>query len=185
MIGTYLRRLRRSIGRRAVGGDAGPAIAPSDGSGTTAGAAAPPPSPRLTERRDPEEVDRLVRLTFEALLGRQPEPDTLLAYREGFANGTTFQGLVDDVLKSDEYAAAEARSWRLRATTPTSPEGEPWEAADGEDPAAILALLETRLVGIGCRLNLGLWEGAVDDTDPGHRRRMRGLLVTMSMLDRL
>ena len=52
---------------------------------------------------DLEEVDRLVDLTFVALLRRKPERDTLLAYREGFANGTTFRDLIDDVIRSDEY----------------------------------------------------------------------------------
>ncbi len=184
MIGRHLRRLWRGIGRQGAVGTTEPAVLLEHGSGPTAGAVAAPSSLRQIEGWAAEEVDRLVRLTFNALLEREPGRDTLLAYREGFANGTTLHGLIEDVLRSDECAAVQESARRLRAV-PASLDDGFREGVDGEDFEVALALLEKRLAEMGCELDLGPPEGTIDDVDPGHRRRMRSLTVTLSVLQGL
>ena len=132
---------------------------------------------------DPDEVDRLVRLTFDALLRREPDQDSLSAYREGFANGSTFQDLVVDVLGSEDYALAQQRMAR-RQVVPNHP-GASQSPADAEDLETLVAVLATRLAERGCQVAFG---GAAEPNRSGltgNERRLRGMRITLSVLDRL
>ncbi len=137
---------------------------------------------RTQTLNDPDEVDRLVRLTFDALLRREPDQDTLSAYREGFANGSTFQDLIADVLGSEDYTLAQQRM--ARQVVPNH-SGASQSPADPEDLETLVAVLATRLAEKGCQVAFG---GAAEPNRSGltgDERRLRGLRVTLSVLDRL
>ena len=139
---------------------------------------------RAQTQDDVEDIERLVDLTFRALLRRKPDRDTLLAYREGFANGTTFHDLIDDVLRSDEYRSARQRI-RQRRTAPALAHEATVDHEAGTDLPTMVALLTRRLVEKGWQpQNRTMLEA---DRGGGDRdaRRMRSLRVTLSVLDRL
>ena len=133
---------------------------------------------------DTQEVDRLVRLTFAALLGREPDRDTMLAYREGFANGSTFRDLVDDVVGSDEYRDVSRHDRQRRVAPAMSDEATPGDDCSA-DLEATAALLAARLAEKGCRLPFRPLTGASRGDCVEDGRRMRSLLATLSVLDRL
>jgi hypothetical protein len=138
--------------------------------------------PVAQTQEDVEEVDRLVRLTFAALLRREPDSDTLLAYRQGFAQGSTFRDLVDDVVASEEYRSARKRVEQRRMDPVLAEAAQDDSSRDNIQTA--VSLLTARLVEKGCRIQLG----ELSDDDPedvDDRRRMRSLRVTLSVLDRL
>lgn len=131
---------------------------------------------------DSREVDRLVRLTFTALLQREPDRDTMLAYREGFANGSTFRDLVDDVMGSDEYRDLRRHDGQRRATPSRRDEVTPGDDRSVDLTAAV-ALLAVRLSERGCSLHFASpVENGLGDED---RRRVCSLVKTLSVLDRL
>ena len=133
---------------------------------------------------DVEEVDRLVRLTFDALLEREADQDTVLAYREGFANGTTFRDLIDDVVASAEYAAVRRRIRERRMASEALSEvaqGRP-RADEMQETVQHLA---TRLNEKGCRLRFDPVSGPDQKMEVEDCRRLRSLLATLSMLGRL
>ena len=132
---------------------------------------------------DPGDVDRLVRLTFDALLRREPDQDTLSAYREGFANGSTFQDLIADVLGSEDYTLAQQRMARRQVLPNHS--GASRSPGGSEDLERLVAVLATRLAEKGCQVAFG---GAAEPNRSGltgNERRLLGLRVTLSVLDRL
>ena len=152
----------------------------------------PPPQASSPGRRgaggaqmqdDVEEIDRLVDLTFVALLRRKPDRDTLLAYREGFADGTTFHDLIDDVIGSDEYRSVKQRLRERGAASAYVSEATPGSVG-GDDLPTTVALLTTRLIEKGWQPRVSAIAEA-DSGGDGDGPRMRSLRVTLSVLDRL
>ena len=139
--------------------------------------------PSLTARVQPEDVDDLVRLGFRILLRRDPDPDTYAAYRDGFEHGTTFVDLVKDITASDEYQIVEGRIESLLAGAPQAPLPT-LDHPVANDMEVALTLLEMRLGEKGCSIQLGVVPaGAVDGA--AAQRRMRSLMTTLSLVDRL
>ena len=137
----------------------------------------------LEARAKPEDVDGLVRLGFRSLLRRDPDPDTYAAYRDGFERGTTFVDLIKDITASDEYQIVEERIENLLAGPPQAP-SPMLDHPIANDIEVALTLLEMRLGEKGCSIQLGaLPAGAVDGA--AALRRMRSLMTTLSLMDRL
>ena len=176
-----LNRVRRrwTRGERRATGPAEVASGAATQAHPTLGAGRGSAEPSVGTPDDVEEVDRLVDLTFGALLRRKPDRETVLAYRAGFANGTTFHDLIDDVIGSDEYRIAKQRLVTTAPVSGTTPGPE----GDDDLPGAV-ALLTDRLLAKGWRPQVGL-PGAERDQGDVDKRRMHSLRVTLAVLDRL
>lgn len=137
----------------------------------------------VTGRVRPEDADGLIELGFRKLLRRDPDPDAYVSYREGFERGTTFLDLINDIARSEEYQIIEEKIEHLLAAPP--PVSAPAPAHPiASDMDAALTLLEARLGEKGCTIQLGaVPAGAADGASA--QRRMRSLLVTLSLVDRL
>ena len=137
----------------------------------------------VTARVQPEDVDELVRLAFRSLLRRDPDSDTYAAYRDGFERGTTFVDLVKDITASEEYQMVEERIETLLAEAPQAPSPR-LDHAIASDLAVALTLLEMRLSEKGCAIQLGAV--LFDEIDAASApQRMRSLMTTLSLVDRL
>ena len=138
---------------------------------------------RASSRVAPEDVDEFVSLAFRKLLRRDPDEQTYASYREGFERGTTFVDLLKDVIASEEFQIIDEQIERLLTSpqNPAPPMPEPFIVSDMEDA---LSLLEARLIEKGCRIQLGA--ARTDTIDRAFAvGRMRGLIVTLSLLERL
>ena len=137
----------------------------------------------ISARVDEDDADRLVRMAFAHLLRREPDAETYAAYRAGFASGTTFHDLVNDIVVSEEFKIVDERIERLLAASnhPPSPSPPPAPSIASEMSTAV-TLLETRLGEKGCKLQLGaIPAGAIDSASA--QQRMRSLLVTLSSME--
>ena len=139
----------------------------------------------ISARVDENDADRLVRMAFSHLLRREPDAETYAAYRAGFASGTTFHDLVNDIIASEEFKIVDQRIEGLLAASNHPPPPAPSPAPQiASEMSTALTLLETRLGEKGCKLQLGAAPaGATDGASA--QRRMRSLLVTISLMEQL
>ena len=132
------------------------------------------------------ESDALVQLAFRNLLRREPDEGILALYREGFAQGTTFVDVINDVLACEEFKVMSGRIESLLGSPQPSLLVQPLPSSHqpiGAGMDAALLLLQARLNEKGCRIQFGAAASDAVDT-ASVSRRMQNLMTTLSLMDR-